>query len=142
MPLLPRLARKLVARIGDKRRSGIADQGDRLALRETTQQFWPDHRGIMVVVGANRSPDPVVIKQLAAPARILARNHVGGSQHLRRTERDIAQIADRRGDQVEAGRKWRCRGGMPIKDIAAARALPPERERRGFGCAGSHLAAV
>ena len=70
------------------------------------------------------------------------RKVVKDDQHFERAERDVAQIADRRGDQVEAGRKWRCRGGMPIKDIAAARALPPERERRGFGCAGSHLAAV
>jgi hypothetical protein len=96
----------------------------------------------MVVIGANRPADPVVIKELAAPARILARNHVGGGQDFERAEGNVAQIADRRGDQVEAGRNWRCRGGMPIEDITAARTLPPKRERRGFGCAGSHLAAV
>ena len=54
VPPLPRLAHELVARIGNKRRSGIADQGDCVSLRETSQQFWAYHCGIMFVIGANR----------------------------------------------------------------------------------------
>ena len=57
--------------------------------------------GIVLVVGDRALPDPVAFEQHPGHPRILASQHVGCGERFQRPQRDVAEIADRRGHQIE-----------------------------------------
>ncbi|MEI9905206.1 MAG: hypothetical protein WDN06_15570 [Asticcacaulis sp.] len=57
----------------------------------------------MIVIAQQGLLDVVSRQQLAGDAGILGQHHVGGTQNVERPQGDVAQIADRRGDNIEAG---------------------------------------
>lgn len=61
----------------------------------------------MVMVGTQFCTDTMGIHKLAGDARILGQDFIGCGECVERTQCDIAQIADRRGDDVETGLKLR-----------------------------------
>ena len=85
----------------------------------------PRLRGVVVVVGRERRRDAVVVEQLAGHARVLAGDQVGGGQHLERPQRDVAQIADRGGDEVQPRSEPRHDGLVPVEDIVPPAQLFP-----------------
>ena len=59
--------------------------------------------GIVVVVGDERRRNSVALEQPPRHPRILAGDHLDSGQRLQRAQRHIAEIADRRCHQIEAG---------------------------------------
>ena len=49
----------------------------------------------------------VMVEQLAGDAGVLAGDQVGAGQGFERAHGDVAQVADRGGDEVQAGRQRR-----------------------------------
>jgi len=78
----------------------------------------------MVVIGRERRPDAVALEQPGGDAGVLAGDEVGGRQRLERPQRDIAEIPDRGGDQIEPGRQRAGRHFVSRHHIAAG---PPVR---------------
>ena len=112
-------AHQFVAGIGNKRRAGIGDQRDRLALGQAGEQLRPRLGGVVLVIGRERGRDAVMLGQLAGDAAVLAGDHVGGGERLQRAQADVAQIADRGGDQIEPGGRRRGLDDRPVKRITA-----------------------
>ena len=58
----------------------------------------------MIVKSAQRGrADLVMGKQFSRPARILGEDQAGGGQNIERAQSDVAQIADRRRDNIKSG---------------------------------------
>ena len=110
-------ADQLEARIGNQRRAGVRHECDRFAGGHPRQELGPRRRGIVLVVGGQRRRDAVMVEQLPRHPRILAGNHVSRSEGLQRPERDVAQVADRGGDEVQPGRKPRRLDRLSGEDI-------------------------
>ena len=100
--LRQRVGDELVAGIGDQRRAGVRDQRQRRAAGQPRQQVGPHHRGVMLVIGDKRRRDAVMGQQRLGDARILCDDGVGGGEGRKRAERDVAKVADRRRDDVQA----------------------------------------
>ncbi len=62
-------------------------------------------RRIVLVIGRERRRDGVAVEQLAGDAGVLAGDQVGAGQRFQRAQRDVAEIADRGGDDMQPGRK-------------------------------------
>ena len=92
------------ARIADCGGACIAHIGHALPL---LQAFHHLLRRLLLIVLVQRQQarcgrrNPVGAQQLCRMARILAGDGIGQLQHMQRTQRDIGQIADRRGHQIE-----------------------------------------
>lgn len=56
---------------------------------------------IVGVVGAERGGDIVFVKQSFGHPRVLSEDEIRGRQDLNRAMCDVAQVSDRRGDNVE-----------------------------------------
>ncbi len=61
-----------------------------------------------VVIRLKPAPDAVGSQQLAAMPRILAKYGIGGCQHEERPDRNVAEVSDGRGHNIEARRQRRC----------------------------------
>jgi hypothetical protein len=109
---LTRLPHQLVAGIGDERRAGIADQRHCLALGESGKQLRPLLFRIVIVIGDERRDDAVVAQEHGGDPGILAGDQIGSGQRCQSANRNIAEIADGRGDDMEAGRQRT--GGQPV----------------------------
>ena len=96
--------------------------------------FGRASRSVVLVIGGERGGDAVTVEKLAGDARVLARDEVGGGEHLQRPHGDVAQIADRGGDQIEPGRQRRCGGRVAVEDIMAGGAVA---QRAGGSVAGA-----
>ena len=105
--------------IGNQRRAGVGHQRDRLAGGEPRQQLRPRRGGVVLVVGRQRRGDAVMVEQPAGHAGVLAGDQVGGGQRLQRPQRDVAQVADRGGDQVQTGGQPRRLDRLAGEDIGA-----------------------
>ena len=57
-------------------------------------------------------------EQLGGDARVLGHDLVGRAQHIERPQRYVPQIADGRGDDVQAGRKRVGRRGLGCGHLA------------------------
>jgi hypothetical protein len=79
----------------------------------SAQQARLEASCVASLVGHRRNGNAVVARQLGEDARVLARDQVGGAQHVERAQGDVAQVADRRRDNVQAGPIGRARGGLP-----------------------------
>ena len=67
----------------------------------------------MVVVGDERRGDAIVPQEHGRHPRVLAGDEIGGGQCLQGTERDVAEVADRGGDDMQAGRQGSRRHAVP-----------------------------
>ncbi len=67
----------------------------------------------MLVVGHQRRADAVALGQLAGDAGILAGDAVGRRQGFQRAQADVAEIADRRGNEIKASLGLAGGNGLP-----------------------------
>ncbi|MNX74628.1 hypothetical protein D3C86_1060740 [compost metagenome] len=119
-------ARAGVAHAG---RAGVAHVGDALALREPR-----DHglRGFGLVVLVHREQlgagavDAVGAQQALRVARVLAGDGVHQLQHMQRAQRDVGQVADRRGDDIQRA----------LRIMLRARGVERGRQGRAEGSRG------
>ena len=98
-----RLDRELVAGVGDQRRAGVGDQRQRLAPREPGERLGAGALGVVFVIGAERRGEAVVVEQAARMAGVLRQNQIDPGEDLEPAQRDVAEIADWRRDDVEPG---------------------------------------
>lgn len=91
-------------RIADRRRTRIAHIGHALPL---LQPFHHLLRCLLFIVLVQRQQtrsgrgNAIGAQHLRGMARVLAGNHIHQLQHMQRAQRNVGQIADRRGDQIE-----------------------------------------
>ena len=114
-------ADELIAGVGDQRRAGVGHQRDRRAFGQPAQQHRPRLRRIVLVIGRQRPGDAVAVEQLVRDAGILAGDQVGAGQRLQGAQRDVAEIADRGGDDVQPGCEPCDLDGLAAKQEAAWR---------------------
>src|SRR5262245_11584482 len=133
-----RFAHELVTGVGHERRPCVRDQRDGGAIGEPGDELRSRLGGVMLVIGGERGGDAVTVEEFAGDARVLAGNEVGGGEHLQRSHGDVAQIADRRGDQIEAGRERRCDGRLAVEDILTGGAVAERAGGWGGGCGRPH----
>ncbi len=100
-------AHQLESGIGNQRRAGIRNQRDGGAVGEPAQQHRPRLGGIVLVIGRERRCDGVAVEQFAGDAGVLAGDQVGAGERFQRAQRDVAEIADRGGNDMQPGRKLR-----------------------------------
>ena len=78
----------------------------------------------MLVIGNRPLSDTIAVEQHAGDAGVFACKHIGGGQRLQRTDGDVAEIADRRRDEIKR-RLQRPRDDHSLADHEAARWRPP-----------------
>ncbi len=128
----------------DQRRAGVADQRQRFAAAQRLEHRRADAVGIVVVIGVERLVDAETGQQPRGDPGILAQDAVDIAQHPERPQRDVAEIADRRRDEVKTRRQRMRRvsnpSGSPIgtrasvgaAHAAALRRLPVRLLRPGL----------
>ena len=99
-----RRTHELVAGIGDQRSPRVADQAIAASPSRATIRSRSCF-GSVIVVAAHWHFAADVGEQLGGDSRILGEDVVRLTQHLGRAGAEIAEIADRRGHDVETGRK-------------------------------------
>ncbi len=97
-----RQGNQAVPGVGDQRHPGIAHQCDGGALLHRVHQFWCARDFVVLVVADQGLVNFKVIQQLQRVARVFAGDLIHFFQNAQRAQRNIFQIADRRGHQVEA----------------------------------------
>ena len=90
-----------LARIADAGTAGIRDQRDFLAAPETVNDFLAALGLVKLEITQKRSGDSEMLEQLPGAARVLGGDHVALAQDAQRAERDVLQVANRRGDEVK-----------------------------------------
>ena len=73
---------------------------------------WPLLRRVVLVVWRELARDSEMREQLPAMPRILGGDQIGACEHRERTQRNVAEIADRSRNEVEAWRE------QPIDKVA------------------------
>ena len=101
----------LAAGIGDAGRARVADDGDARAGLQRGGQLDRAARLVVHVVADGGRADVEVVEQLLGLARVLAGNFVDRAQHAQRAQGDVFQVADGRGDEIEAGSERALIGG-------------------------------
>ncbi len=86
------------AGIGDQRGTGIADQRQRLACLQARDDPLRDRLLVVFVQRHQRRGDPEMREQLAAAAGVLGADRRDIAQGLLRPRRQVAEVADGRGD--------------------------------------------
>ena len=122
------LAHQLEAGVRYQGRAGIRHQRDRGAVRQLFQNFRPRHRRVVLVIRLELCRDRIAFGQAAGDAGVLAGDDVDAGQCLQRAQGNVAEIADRRCHQIEAGNRLR-----GIQDVAADRKCSVGRTRFGVG---------
>ncbi len=98
------------ARVGDQRRAGVGNLGDDLADAQPLDDLGQDLGTGMVIVTQQGFLDVVGRQKLGGDAGVLGQDDIGRLQHVQRAQRDVAQIADGRRHDIEAGRDGSGRG--------------------------------
>src|SRR5207237_10593195 len=94
------------SRIGNSRRPGIADYRDPRSRSKLLDEFRRP-RGLIVLVIAGRTRGySVMIEQLLRLTGVLAGDEINLLQHSNGAQGDVFEIADRRGNEVEARGDW------------------------------------
>ncbi len=130
-----RRAHQLESRVRNQRRAGIGDQRNRTAGGKALQQRRARLFGVVFVVGCERRRDDVAVEQLPGDAGVFAGDHVGSGECLQRPQRNVAEIADRRCDDMKPGR------GAWNRDDAAAKTVA-SRTILGIVWRGGHFPAL
>ena len=89
------------AGIVDQRRASVADEGYGATASELLEQFRRALTLVVIMQADERLANLLMLKQLQRPPRILARDQIDGLQRLECSQRDIAQVPDRRGHDVQ-----------------------------------------
>src|SRR5690606_33001460 len=84
-------------------RARVADERAGLAVAQAQQVARGDRLRVEVVVGLERLAEAVVVERRARVARVLRQDAVAGPQYAHGAEGDVLEVADGRGDEVEAG---------------------------------------
>ena len=92
----------LASGIGDAGRARVADDGDARARPERCGEFNGAGGLVVLVVADGGRADTEVVEQLLRLARVLAGDAVDRAQDAQGAQGDVLQIADGRGDEVEA----------------------------------------
>ena len=87
--------------VGKRRRTGIAHQGDVLALAQLGDQLLRASALVVLVQCDGARADAVVGEQGARGARVLAGDHLHRAQGLDGARARVGEIADRRRYNVE-----------------------------------------
>ena len=96
-----------LARIADARAAGVGHQRDLLAAPQPLDDFLAPPGLVELEVAQQRFGDAEMLQQLPGAPRVLRRHHVALLERAQRAQRDVLQVADRRGDQVERARRQR-----------------------------------
>ena len=83
------------AGIGDRRRTCIADQGNRLPRSQKIDEFLRRLPFVMLVQCKQTRGDTVMPQQMRSNARVFSGNHVDAFQYLQRAQRDVGEITNR-----------------------------------------------
>src|SRR5262245_553548 len=98
-------ADKLVTGVRNQRGPGIGNQRNGLPRGQPAQKARACGSRIVVMIGGECSADLIAVGELARDAGVLAGDQVRGCQSLEGTQRDIAEVADRRRHEIEAARE-------------------------------------
>ena len=97
-------AHERVAGVGDAGRAGVGDERDALAFTQEAEDALPGLVFVVFVKGDLRAADLKVLEQPPGRACVLAGDEIDAAQGLQRPQRDVPQVADRGGDEIEHGR--------------------------------------
>jgi hypothetical protein len=111
-------ADQAIAGVGDQRHAGVGDQRHPLAGGERPHDLGLG--GILrgIGVGHGGRGNAVMAGELGKHTRILAGDQVGFAQDVEGAQRDVAQVADRRGNNMQPRyqRRWFTRR-LPIASL-------------------------
>ncbi len=93
----------LAAGVGDAGRAGVRDDGDARAGLERGGELHGAASLVVHVVADGGGADVEVIEELLGLARVLARDFVDRTQDAEGAQGDVLEVADGRGDEIEAG---------------------------------------
>lgn len=96
-----RRAYKQKARVADKRRAGIGNKRDRLAICESRNKFGDAGAFIVLMHRHKRRRNTEMREQFSGVPRVFGRNHINRFEYSRRAWREILEIADRRCDNEQ-----------------------------------------
>ena len=90
-----------IAGIGNQRHAGVRNQRHTGARLDLGHQIFRSHGFVVLVVTHQRPGDAVVVQQLARMARILTGDQIGFAQRAHSPVRDVLQVANGCGNQVQ-----------------------------------------
>ena len=125
VPRVEHGAHQALTRIADARGPGVGRHGDIPAVVEHREDLG--HAGGLGVLVADRQADPAdagVLQQPARPAGVLAADQRRRGEGVASSHRQVAEVADRRGDQDEPARR-----ALSHRTSAPARRAPRRRRR-------------
>mmetsp|Transcript_43843 Transcript_43843/g.109076 ORF Transcript_43843/g.109076 Transcript_43843/m.109076 type:complete len:233 (-) Transcript_43843:71-769(-) len=107
----------LQPRVRDAGRARVGDERDRLICRKRREQQRDGACGIVFVVGDDPlSADAQVAEQRGGHAGVFARDHVRLTQRADRSQRQVLQVADRGGDDVQRpAEEWHVAGRSAVQ---------------------------
>jgi len=89
--------------VADAGHSGVGDHGDAPARLERLHKFMRTTALVVLVATHGRGRDLEVVQQLLRLACVFAGYPVSAFEYIKGAQRNVAQVADRRGDQIKAG---------------------------------------
>ena len=87
--------------VGDAGHAGVGDERDLGSAFEVDDQLGGLGHLVVLVIADQARLDAVMAEQLQGLARIFAGDQVDFFEHAQRAQRDVFQVADRRGDEIE-----------------------------------------
>ena len=105
-----------MAGVGHERHASIAHQGDIGALFHGEDQFGRARKFVVLVIADERFVNVEVIQKLKRVAGVFAGDLVDFLENAKGAKRDVFEVADRSGDEVQpAGRGWLGRKGIGVR---------------------------
>jgi len=98
--------------VAHQRRARIGDQRQRFAGEQACDQLRGDFAFVVFVHRQQWPLDAEMREQAPAVPRVLGADRIDRAQHLQRPRREIAEVADRGGDDVQ--RAWAWHGSLGI----------------------------
>ena len=113
-----------VSGIGNSRHARVRDQRDARALLHLFHQFGRARHLVVLVIAGSAGRDAVMVEQFLRLPGIFAGNHVHFFEHAQCPQRDVLEIADRCGHEVQRrtgsrivhGRKFTIAEELQISD--------------------------
>ena len=92
--------REILARITDRRHTGIGHERAGLSLLNAADNLWSALSAVVLMVAHHRLGDLQMVQQSAAHPSVLRRDKVALAENAHRAVGQILQIADRCADQI------------------------------------------